>query len=76
MLKVIAALAFSYFLISVYGLPFKIKKWFKITGRVKPFDCEYCMTFWLCLIFQFTPDLYTNIIAATFGAAYLSKFIK
>jgi hypothetical protein len=76
MVKVLAALSLAYFLIDVYGLGYKLKKWFKIKGRVKPFDCNYCLTFWVCVVLYFVPEYYSNFIALTFGAAYLSKFIK
>lgn len=29
------------------GIPFTIRKWLKLR-RLKPFDCEFCLAFWLC----------------------------
>jgi hypothetical protein len=30
------------------GIPFTVRRWLKLR-RLKPFDCELCLAFWLCL---------------------------
>jgi len=33
------------------GIPFTVRKWLRLR-RLKPFDCEFCLSFWLCLASQ------------------------
>jgi hypothetical protein len=74
--KILAAVFLQYYLIVVFGLPIKIKKVFKIVGRVRPFDCEYCLGFWIAFILFFLPVIWSQVVFVSFGAAYLSKYIK
>jgi hypothetical protein len=76
--NILAALFFAHYLIEVFGLPYKLKKIFKIhpDKRIKPFDCNYCLSGWLGLVFFLLPLICSQVAVVLFGSAYLSKYIK
>lgn len=73
-----AALFFTHYLIDVFGLPYKLKRILKIpmTKRIKPFDCNYCLSGWVALAFFLLPVICSEIAVLLFGSAYLSKYVK
>jgi len=73
-----AALFFTHYLIDVFGLPYKLKRIFKIpmTKRIKPFDCNYCLSGWIGLAFFLLPIICSQVVFVLFGSAYLSKYVK
>jgi hypothetical protein len=76
LIKILAAVSFAYYLVEVYGLGWKIKRMLKRDGRVKPFDCLYCMSGWMGLLFYFLPPAASEIALAMLGAALLSNYLK
>jgi len=76
LIKVLAAVSFAYYLVEVYGLGWKIKRILKRDGRVKPFDCLYCMSGWMGLFYYLLPQAVAEITLAMFGAALLSNYLK
>jgi hypothetical protein len=76
LIKLLAAVSFAYYLVEVYGLGWKIKRMLKRDGRVKPFDCLYCMSAWMGLLFYSLPTAAAEITLAMFGAALLSNYLK
>jgi hypothetical protein len=76
--KIAAAVMLMHFFIHIYGLPWKVKKWFKLPAakRIKPLDCEYCLSFWLALLFMCIPVFYAQVVCTLFGAAFIGQYIK
>jgi hypothetical protein len=87
--NILAALFFTYYLINVFGLPIKIKQFvfslplniqkvinIKPSSRLKPFDCNYCLSGWIGLVFFLLPLICSQVAVVLFGSAYLSKYIK
>ena len=75
---VLASFFFSYYFVYIAGFPQLIKKKFKIkwTTRIKPFDCVTCLSVWVAVILFFTPEIYAQFLAVTFGAGFLGNNIK
>jgi hypothetical protein len=48
----------------------------KRDGRVKPFDCLYCISAWMGLLFYSLPTAAAEITLAMFGSALLSNYFK
>jgi hypothetical protein len=76
LIKVLAAVSVAFYLVEVYGLGWKVKRILKRDGRVKPFDCLYCLSGWIGLLFYFLPTVAAEIALAMFGAALLSNHLK
>lgn len=76
---IILALCASFILVEVVGWHLKIKKWLKITGRIKPLDCFACLSFWISIVLLFVPTKFINLalipaVTAIIGQA-LGKII-
>jgi hypothetical protein len=76
LIKILAAVSFAYYLVEVYGLGWKIKRMLKRDGRVKPFDCLYCLSGWMGLMLYFLPMVCSEVTLMLFGCSYISKYIK
>lgn len=76
-INILAAMFLAHHLIEVYGLPMRIKRAFKMgpNKRVKPFDCNYCLSAWMSVALNLIPSvgLWVFILLCP---AYLSKYIK
>lgn len=77
-ISILAGLFFAYFLIESYGLAWRLRRIFKLdpNKRLRPFDCQYCMSGWLSIGFYLLPINLTVLALCLFGGAYLSKFVK
>ena len=67
---IIAAACSSYCLIEVVGLHMILKRLLRWKGRIKPFDCLQCLTFWCFVLLYFVPSL--QFIGYGFIAMYLT----
>jgi hypothetical protein len=57
------------------GIPFIIKKWLKVR-RLKPFDCEFCLAFWVCLFSSiYLEKNWLEVIYISAVASILAVFI-
>ena len=73
-IRILAAIFTAVYLIEVVGWHMIIKRVFKITGRVKPFDCGQCLAAWIGLILYFAPDPVAILLLCFFGSGYLAKY--
>lgn len=58
------------------GIPFAVRRWLGLR-RLKPFDCEFCLSFWLCLssCIYFEKNLLEAIYISA-AASILAVFIN
>jgi hypothetical protein len=77
-IKTITGCLIAVHLIRVYGLPMRIKRALKMppAKRIKPFDCEYCLSGWIALLMYFAPAWLVYPAFALFAGAYFSKLLK
>jgi hypothetical protein len=77
-ISIIAAVLFAHVFVDVLGIGKAIKRYYNYAPgkRLKPFDCTTCMAFWACIAFLLLPDVFSNVVATLFGAAYLGGKIK
>ena len=77
-LNILGALLFSYYFISIAGIPHKIKGWLKMKRhqRLKPIDCMTCLSAWVALLLFFLPPFISEVLVVMFGAGYLGSKIK
>ena len=76
MIYPLAAFLFSYYFVTVAGIPAAIKRALKRPGRMKPLDCVSCLSVWVCLLLLFLPRETSTIIACLFGAGFIGNKIK
>lgn len=55
-------------------IPLKVKKGIK--RRLKPFDCEGCMSMWLTAIWYIRPDYILQGILLAFAAFFIGYFMS
>ena len=69
MIWIIPAVAamFSFFFIDVLRIPER----FKILYR-KPFNCNFCLSFWTALLLWLVPESIVNILFSGFAASILA----
>ena len=74
--KISAAIFTALFLIRSYGINMRFKRLFKVQGRVRPLDCEQCLSAWLGLMFYFLPIQISIACMCMFGSGWLIKYLK
>lgn len=72
----IAGILMAHFFINVAGFHMVLKRLLNRTGRLKPFDCQQCLTVWMTLALYFMPIEISHCIAIVLGAGYLSTLLQ
>jgi len=77
-ITIIAAVLFAFTFVEIIAVHKVIKRFYNFAPgrRLKPLDCVTCMAFWACIALLILPDQWSNVIAATLGAAYLGGKIR
>ena len=77
-ISIIAAALSAFTFVEVLGVHKIIKRFYNYPPgkRLKPLDCVFCMSFWMCILLLLLPDQCSNIIATILGSAYLASKIK
>lgn len=70
LIKMFASFLFSYYFVNVIILKLKVK--YKISRRIKPFDCTVCLSVWTALLLMFQPVEVSKWLCVLFGAGFLS----
>ena len=63
------AFMFAFFFIDVLRIPER----FKILNR-KPFNCNFCLSFWTALLLWAVPDQYVKVLFTAFAASILTTW--
>lgn len=72
----IAGILTAHFFINVAGFHMLLKRLLNRTGRLKPFDCQQCLTVWMTLALYFMSPEVSECMATILGAGYISTLLQ
>lgn len=76
LITAVAGILLAYFFINVAGFHMVLKRMLKRPGRLKPFDCQQCLTVWMTLALYFLPLEVSECIAVVLGAGYFATMFQ
>lgn len=76
LINAIAGILTAHFFINVAGFHMVLKRLLNRPGRLKPFDCQQCLTVWMTLALYFLPMEISQCLATILGAGYISTLFQ
>jgi hypothetical protein len=76
LITAIAGILTAHFFINVAGLHMVMKRLLNRPGRLKPFDCQQCLTVWMTLALYFLPIEISQCLATILGAGYFATLLQ